>query len=72
VGLGAGVALGQTLAQTLGQGLAGVGTAAPAPAASKPDDIVALLEKLGDLKAKGILTDEEFAAKKADLLKKLG
>jgi membrane protease subunit (stomatin/prohibitin family) len=72
IGLGAGVALGQTLAQTLGQGLAGVGTAAPAPAASKPDDIVALLEKLGDLKAKGILTDEEFAAKKADLLKKLG
>ena len=72
VGLGAGVALGQTLAQTLGQGLAGVGTAAPAPAASKPEDIVSLLEKLGDLKAKGILTDEEFAAKKADLLKKLG
>jgi membrane protease subunit (stomatin/prohibitin family) len=72
IGLGAGVALGQTLAQTLGQGLAGVGVAAPAPAASKPDDIVALLEKIGDLKAKGILTDEEFAAKKADLLKKLG
>ncbi len=72
VGLGAGVALGQTLAQTLSQGLAGVGAAAPAPTASKPDDIVALLEKLGDLKAKGILTDEEFAAKKADLLKKLG
>ena len=72
MGLGAGVALGQTLAQTLGQGLAGVGTAAPAPAASKPEDIVSLLEKLGDLKAKGILTDEEFAAKKADLLKKLG
>lgn len=72
IGLGAGVALGQTLAQTLSQGLAGVGAAAPAPAASKPDDIVALLEKLGDLKAKGILTDEEFAAKKADLLKKLG
>jgi membrane protease subunit (stomatin/prohibitin family) len=72
VGLGAGVALGQTLAQTLSQGLAGVGAAAPAPAASKPEDIVSLLEKLGDLKAKGILTDEEFAAKKADLLKKLG
>lgn len=59
VGLGAGVALGQTLAQTLGQGLAGVGAAAPAPTASRPDDIVALLEKLGDLKAKGILTDRK-------------
>ena len=36
------------------------------------DEIIALLEKLGDLKTKGILTDEEFAAKKAELLKKLG
>jgi membrane protease subunit (stomatin/prohibitin family) len=72
MGLGAGLALGQTLAQQIGQGLAGVGAAAPAPAVTKPDDIMALLEKLGDLKAKGILTDEEFAAKKADLLKQLG
>jgi membrane protease subunit (stomatin/prohibitin family) len=37
----------------------------------KPDDVMATLEKLGDLKAKGILTEEEFAAKKAELLKKL-
>mgnify|MGYP002366087756 CR=1 FL=1 len=37
----------------------------------KADDVMALLEKLGDLKAKGILTDEEFSAKKAELLKKL-
>ena len=28
-------------------------------------------KKLGDLKAKGILTEEEFSAKKAELLKKL-
>ena len=32
---------------------------------------MATLEKLGELKAKGVLTDEEFAAKKAELLKKL-
>jgi hypothetical protein len=32
---------------------------------------MALLEKLGDLRAKGILTDDEFSAKKAELLKKL-
>jgi Short C-terminal domain len=32
------------------------------------DDYTAELEKLGDLHAKGILTDEEFAAKKAQLL----
>ena len=51
--------------------------AAPlAPAAApvvalKPDEIMATLEKLADLKAKGILTDEEFSAKKTELLKKL-
>jgi hypothetical protein len=37
----------------------------------KPDDVMGMLEKLGDLKAKGILTEEEFSAKKAELLKKL-
>ncbi|HEY1089836.1 MAG TPA: SPFH domain-containing protein, partial [Burkholderiaceae bacterium] len=69
MGLGAGVAMGQMLAQTLQGGLAGVGAAAK-PQSS--DEVMGLLEKLGDLKAKGILTDEEFAAKKAELLKKLG
>jgi len=29
------------------------------------------LEKLGDLKSKGILTEDEFAAKKAELLSRL-
>ena len=32
-----------------------------AAATLKPDDVLATLEKLGELKAKGILTDEEFA-----------
>jgi hypothetical protein len=40
-------------------------------AALQPDEIMATLEKLADLKAKGILTDEEFSAKKTELLKKL-
>lgn len=74
MGLGAGVALGQVLAQNLSQGLSGAGTAAPAAAASagiQPDEIMATLEKLGELKTKGILTQEEFDAKKAELLKKL-
>lgn len=43
---------------------------APAPAAEQPD-LMAQLEKLGELHAKGILTDEEFAAKKADILARL-
>ena len=42
-----------------------------APVAVKADDVMAMLEKLGELKTKGILTQEEFDAKKADLLKKL-
>ncbi|WIT11484.1 SPFH domain-containing protein [Paucibacter sediminis] len=74
MGLGAGLALGQTMASQLAQGLA----AAQAPQAAvtgeptpTSESIIALIEKLGDLKAKGILTDEEFAAKKAELLKKL-
>ena len=79
MGLGAGVALGQVLAQNLQQGLQGGGAAAPqqaapaaaAPAAMKPEEVMATLEKLGELKSKGILTQEEFDAKKTELLKKL-
>lgn len=73
-GLGAGLALGQAMAQSIQQGLqgqtAGAGTA-PATVGIKPDEVMATLEKLADLKAKGILTEEEFSAKKAELLKKL-
>ena len=35
------------------------------------DEVVATLEKIAGLKAKGILTEEEFSAKKAELLGKL-
>ena len=44
---------------------------AAAPAAMRPDEVMATLEKLADLKAKGILTEDEFSAKRAELLKKL-
>ena len=75
MGLGAGVALGQVMAQQLGQGLQGGGAAAATAAAAavglKPDEVMATIEKLADLKAKGILTEDEFTAKKAELLKKL-
>jgi hypothetical protein len=66
------------LAQQLAGGLAGASpaaaqaaAAAAAAAAPKSEDVIALIEKLGELKAKGILSDEEFAAKKAELLSKL-
>ena len=73
MGLGAGVAMGQVLAQNLQAGLAGsAAPAAPAaPVGVRPDEVMATLEKLAELKAKGILTQEEFDAKKAELLKKL-
>lgn len=75
MGLGAGVALGQVLAQNLQAGLQGgaaqAAPAAAAPAGVRPDEVMATLEKLADLKAKGILTQEEFDSKKAELLKKL-
>lgn len=84
MGLGAGVALGQVMAGQLAQGLQGqpaapaaaaagaaAGAAPAAPAAIRPEDVMATLEKLGELKSKGILTQEEFDAKKAELLKKL-
>lgn len=78
MGLGAGVALGQVLAQNLQQGLNPTNAAAavaaqqqPAVAVINPADVMTTLEKLGELKTKGILTQEEFDAKKAELLKKL-
>ncbi len=71
MGLGAGLALGQVLAQNLAQGLQPAAAGAAAAQGVKPDEVMATIEKLGELKAKGILTDEEFSAKKAELLKKL-
>jgi len=73
MGLGAGVALGQVMAQQLSKGLQGGSASAGdvAPAGVRPDEVMATLEKLADLKAKGIVTPEEFDAKKAELLKKL-
>ncbi|MGE0310874.1 MAG: SPFH domain-containing protein [Lautropia sp.] len=85
IGLGAGLAVGQSMAQTLQQSLANAsaapgaapqsgaaGAAGAAPAgAMKPEEVTATLEKLHELQTKGILTLEEFNAKKAELLKKL-
>ncbi len=81
-GVGVGLGIGQQMAQAMGQGINPAATtaaaapaaasiaAAPAAAASA-DDIVATLEKLHGLVDKGILTQAEFDAKKAELLQKL-
>ena len=42
-----------------------------APAAAPADDIPAQIQKLAALKEQGILTEDEFAAKKAELLAKM-
>ena len=72
-GLGAGLTIGQTMASAMASSMAN-----PAqPQAAKPAatesaaDVTALLEKLHDLMTKGVLSKEEFEAKKAEMLKKL-
>jgi hypothetical protein len=42
--------------------------AAPAPIPAQDEDVITQLERLGALKAQGLLTEEEFAAQKAKLL----
>jgi hypothetical protein len=42
--------------------------AAPVPAPAPEEDMIAQLERLGALKAQGLLTEEEFAAAKGKLL----
>jgi len=70
VGLGAGVGFGQVMGQAMASAMSPAAAAAAAVPVSA-DDVVATLEKLHGLVEKGILSGEEFEAKKAELLKKL-
>jgi len=40
----------------------------PAPPAAAPEDRMAKIKELGEMKSQGLLTDEEFAAEKARIL----
>ncbi|MDE1151661.1 MAG: SPFH domain-containing protein [Micavibrio sp.] len=62
VGMGAGLAMGQLMSQSLGMGGGN---------AAAPDDPIVMIERLSELLKKGILTEAEFNAKKADLLSKI-
>jgi membrane protease subunit (stomatin/prohibitin family) len=64
-GIGAGLAMGQMMAQSLGVG------APPAVVGAGGENPLETIEKLHDLHKKGVLTESEFNAKKAELLKKL-
>ncbi len=78
-GMGVGFGMGQQIAGAMSGALnpaAGAGAVSPAPTipAAAPvsaDEVVATLEKLHGLVGKGILSQAEFEAKKAELLKKL-
>ena len=80
-GLGAGMSMGQAMVGTIGQTIS---PPAPVSAAAQNqttlfatygadsvDNIVATLEKLHGLVNKGILTPEDFAQKKTELMKKI-
>jgi hypothetical protein len=43
----------------------------PVPGAAPSDDIFFKIERLADLLKKGLLSEDEFAAKKAELLSRL-
>jgi membrane protease subunit (stomatin/prohibitin family) len=62
-GIGAGLAtalvMGNTMTEALGD---------PARSARAERDVIQLLERLHDLKQKGVVTEDEFKAKKAELL----
>ncbi len=71
--LAAGLGMGQVMAQAMTQAIqppAAVPTSAAATAVSS-DEVMATIEKLHGLMTKGVIGAEEFAAKKAELLKKL-
>ena len=69
-GVGVGFGVGQQVAQTMAQSL-NPQAAPPAAAPVSPNEVIATLEKLHGLMEKGILSKEEFEAKKSELMKKL-
>ncbi|TLD45156.1 MAG: hypothetical protein FAZ92_02583 [Accumulibacter sp.] len=71
-GLGAGLGIGQTMTAAMAQATVATAPAAAPVAASNADEVVATLEKLHGLVAKGILSQAEFDAKKVELLSRLG
>lgn len=68
--MGAGMAMGKMMMDQMGQMNNQQGNSGDGDASSS-DDIMAMLEKLGSLKEKGILTEDEFNEKKKDLLSRL-
>jgi len=73
-GLGAGAAAGMAIGQTMASALAsnsGGGASAPAPADAPAEDPFAQVERLHKLLTIGAISQEEFDAKKAELLARI-
>jgi membrane protease subunit (stomatin/prohibitin family) len=70
-GIGAGLGAGMNLSHMMLQNVTQSQQAPPQAPPQSKDEIMETLKKLGDLKTAGILTDEEFNAKKKELLAKL-
>lgn len=71
-GVGAGLAAGAVLGQTMAQGLGAAAKSAPAPAAAPgPADAEARLGQLKGLLDKGLISASDFESAKAEVLKKL-
>ena len=76
-GLGAGLSIGQSMVSAMTQVMPAstaqaVSVAPLAPVVNSADEVIATLEKLHGLVAKGVLSPAEFDAKKTELLGKLG
>ena len=67
VGLGAGM----TMANMMGQQMSNAGQGGQQQTKITADEIMSTIEKLGKMKTDGLITQEEFDAKKKDLLTKL-
>jgi len=71
-GAGAGLGAGMTMANIMGQQMQNMNQqGGQQQAKMSSDEIMSAIEKLGKMKETGILTQEEFDAKKKDLLAKL-
>jgi len=70
-GIGAGLGVGAEMGRAFAQGINPSAPAASTAVKETHEEIMATLERLHGLMTKGIISTEEFEAKKADLLKKM-
>lgn len=71
MGLGAGIAMGQAMMNAMGNNQPQAAAPAAAPAAPAGNDLVARLGKLKGLMDAGLISQEDFDAKKAEILSEI-